>query len=163
METKERLIVDIARLERDGESFRGELAPEVVDWGLSENDYATPSGGLCYDLFVQRLGDEILVRGRAGQDFVRTCARCAGAFLEHLAESDVVLTLPLEDAEPFVDLTDPLRESILLHFPEHPVCRPDCRGLCPKCGADLNEGPCRCGDSGAADARWGELDRLTLQ
>ena len=163
METAERLTIDVARLERDGEAFRGEIAPEAVDWGLAEGDYATPSGGLRYDLFVQRLGDELLARGRAEQDFERVCARCAEPFLERLSEPEFATAVALEGADPFVDLTEPLRESILLHFPEHPVCRPDCRGLCPKCGANLNDGPCSCGGSGAPDARWGGLDQLKLQ
>ncbi len=46
----------------------------------------------------------------------------------------------------FVDLTDDVRQVLLVELPWRSVCREDCRGLCPRCGADLNEGPCRCGE-----------------
>ena len=41
-----------------------------------------------------------------------------------------------------LDLRDEAREALLLEVPMVPLCRPDCRGLCPRCGADWNEGPC---------------------
>ena len=43
-----------------------------------------------------------------------------------------------------IDLVPPLREHILLDLPLHPLCRPDCRGLCSQCGANLNETQCDC-------------------
>jgi len=43
-----------------------------------------------------------------------------------------------------IDLAPPLREHILLDLPLHPLCRPDCRGLCSQCGANLNEAQCEC-------------------
>jgi len=44
-----------------------------------------------------------------------------------------------------LDLRETVREALLLELPITPVCREDCPGLCPKCGADLSLGPCRCG------------------
>jgi|Deesub1362B_J571_1020462.scaffolds.fasta_scaffold01764_4 uncharacterized protein len=44
----------------------------------------------------------------------------------------------------FIDLSEPLREHILLAIPMRPLCRPDCRGLCSQCGQNLNEGTCDC-------------------
>jgi uncharacterized protein len=43
-----------------------------------------------------------------------------------------------------IDLTDVVREHLFLSLPTYPLCRPDCRGLCPQCGADLNRMSCRC-------------------
>jgi len=40
-----------------------------------------------------------------------------------------------------------IREQVLLALPTRPLCDEDCRGLCPSCGADLNEGDCRCATS----------------
>jgi len=45
-----------------------------------------------------------------------------------------------------LDLAPMLREQVILASPMHPLCVPDCLGLCARCGHDLNEGPCRCGD-----------------
>ena len=43
-----------------------------------------------------------------------------------------------------LDLGPEVREDFLLSIPMHAVCRPDCKGLCPQCGANWNEGPCDC-------------------
>jgi uncharacterized protein len=59
---------------------------------------------------------------------------------------------PIEDGqlevsfyrEPQLELEDLVQEQVYLARPMKPVCAPECRGLCPRCGADLNEGPCDC-------------------
>jgi uncharacterized protein len=51
------------------------------------------------------------------------------------------------------------REDFLLSIPISAVCRPDCRGLCPKCGKNWNEGPCDCEDD-EIDPRWAGLADL---
>lgn len=50
-----------------------------------------------------------------------------------------------------IDLSEVLRQEILLHFPLIPVCSKSCKGLCPKCGIDLNKKICRCKKETAAD------------
>jgi uncharacterized protein len=45
-----------------------------------------------------------------------------------------------------LDLTPVVREDFLLSIPMHALCQPDCKGLCPQCGANWNEGPCDCRD-----------------
>jgi uncharacterized protein len=57
-----------------------------------------------------------------------------------------------------LDLRPLVRDALLLELPIAPVCQADCRGLCPTCGADLNEGPCAC--EPASDPRWAALDVL---
>ena len=57
-----------------------------------------------------------------------------------------------------LDLRDALREELLLAVPQFVECRPDCRGLCPDCGANLNAGPCGCRPK--RDPRWEALSDL---
>ena len=45
-----------------------------------------------------------------------------------------------------LELAPMLREQLILTSPMHPLCSEECRGLCARCGKDLNEGPCRCGE-----------------
>ena len=52
-----------------------------------------------------------------------------------------------------------LIEQLQLNIPMKPLCRPDCAGLCPTCGADLNLGPCGC-PTGGSDPRWAGLQLL---
>lgn len=51
-----------------------------------------------------------------------------------------------------IDLRPAVREQWMLAAPEYVLCREDCRGLCPRCGADLNAGPCSCPPE--TDSRW---------
>lgn len=57
-----------------------------------------------------------------------------------------------------IDLIPALREQWLLEVPAFAECRPDCKGLCPTCGADLNAGACGCAPT--IDARWDALRKL---
>lgn len=63
------------------------------------------------------------------------------------------------DANQMLDLSEVLRQYILTSEPLKALCRQDCRGLCPECGVDLNEGACMC-DEAPADPRWGALTDL---
>jgi uncharacterized protein len=58
-----------------------------------------------------------------------------------------------------LDLTPLVREDLLLSVPIQALCKPDCKGLCPECGADWNEGPCDC-PTEAIDPRWAGLADL---
>lgn len=70
---------------------------------------------------------------------------------------------PDEDTYPLhgeqLDLQPLVRDALLLELPMAPLCQPDCPGLCPTCGADLNDGPCDCPPAGG-DPRWAALDVL---
>jgi uncharacterized protein len=62
------------------------------------------------------------------------------------------------DARQMLDLGEVLRQYLLTDVPLKVLCRPDCRGLCQQCGADLNEENCECGVP--VDPRWGVLTGL---
>ena len=61
-----------------------------------------------------------------------------------------------------IDLSPAVREQILLSVPAAPLCGEDCKGLCPKCGKDLNEGDCGC-DRSVIDPRWAALKGIQLK
>jgi uncharacterized protein len=74
------------------------------------------------------------------------------------AEDDPDVFL-LDDKSAELDLRPALREQWLLNVPGYTLCRDDCLGLCPTCGAELNLGPCDCASS-SADPRWVALRKL---
>ena len=98
------------------------------------------------------------------------CRRClAPVAVAVAADIDALFTQDpdaLEDPNSYalardatqIDLRPALREELLLAVPQWVVCREDCRGLCPRCGKDLNAGPCGCPP--AADPRWQPLAAL---
>jgi uncharacterized protein len=59
----------------------------------------------------------------------------------------------------FLDLTEGVRQYVLMSEPWKPLCSEDCRGFCPRCGADLNQHPCNCAEAG--DHRWEPLAALS--
>jgi uncharacterized protein len=60
-----------------------------------------------------------------------------------------------------IDLSELVRQLLNLHLPSRSLCRPDCRGLCPSCGQDLNESSCSCAES-EVDPRLAALTQLRL-
>ncbi|MEO8452157.1 MAG: DUF177 domain-containing protein [Gemmatimonadota bacterium] len=86
----------------------------------------------------------------------RFCRRCLKEFVQPISGQAAVLFSPdpdLQDdpsvyplVEPVsqVDVTEAVREELALTVSAYPLCREDCAGLCQRCGADLNLGPCSC-------------------
>jgi uncharacterized protein len=113
-------------------------------------------------LDVDRSGELVTVRGRLDSPARLQCVRCLQEF-DRPVEVDVTVVadragsargleddLERDDYMKFhdgrqLDLRDAVREALLLEFPITPHCRETCLGLCPRCGADLNQGPCGCG------------------
>ena len=152
------LVVDVARLAAGGEALRGEIPVALLDYDQDDLLFH-PAGPLRYDLFAERLDEELLVRGVVEEDLSCTCVRCGRDFDWTARDGDVSFSVEVAP-DAFADLTAELRECIILSFPSNPLCKEDCKGLCPRCGADLNLGPCGCGSSGEGDLRWGGLDAL---
>ena len=150
------LTIDVARLDRDGEEVEGVLDDAILDL---HDEFLRPFAGIRYRLFVQLAGRELLARGELEQDFEAVCSRCGADFDFTVTVSDFLASFETDEKTEIVDLTDELRQSIILALPTYPVCRADCRGVCPTCGKNLNEGPCACVHE-ERDGRWGALDAL---
>ena len=153
---EEKLIIDVARLAAEGESLSGEIDDAVLEM---DGELLRPFGGIRYSLSAQLFGSELLVRGTLAQDFEAVCSRCGGDFDFTTKVDDFAVSVETGEKTEFVDLTDELRQSIILSLPSYPVCRQDCRGVCATCGKNLNEGPCACAHDGHDD-RWGALDAI---
>ncbi len=65
----------------------------------------------------------------------------------------------LIDEHHVLDLSEVIRQGLLLVDPRQTLCRPDCAGLCPRCGGNRNLGECNC-DEGLRDPRWAALQTL---
>lgn len=156
METPEPLIVDLLRLDA-AEQLRGETDPSALDLGPVDGLFE-PKGGMRYDLRVERLGNELLVRGRVAQSLTCVCSRCAEPFESEAVDGAYTAIYPVEAGTEYVDLTPEMREAIILALPGYPVCRSECRGLCHVCGRNLNRGKCTCKPSAAG--QWSALDQL---
>lgn len=131
-----------------------------------------------------RTSDGILVEGDLETSVQVLCSRCAIDFVqpvriemeeEFRPTYDVVTglrivydeSIELDDAtmideRHMLDLSEVMRQNLIVSVPPFPTCKPDCAGLCPHCGQDLNEGTCNClADS--TDSRWSVLQDLLDQ
>ena len=112
--------------------------------------------------------DGVEVRGTVAVPWAATCRRClapvegvAVADVDELYQERVVDPDAFEIEGDHLDLAPMVRETTLLELPDAPVCREDCAGICPVCGADRNEVDCGC-DPSVRDDRWAALDELRL-
>ncbi len=128
---------------------------------------------------ASRKGEEVRLRGVIRTEVELLCARCAApqraplavefdtSFIPQAVEAvkaenvelqaeDLILSAYEGDA---VDLDELVREQLLLALPTRHLCRDDCKGLCQKCGANLNENHCSC-EQGETDPRWAALADL---
>jgi len=132
---------------------------------------------------VTRLGDGLLVQGDVEAKVQLQCSRClddislpVDARLEEQFKPTVDVETgraitraeEIEDDEAFMidanhlmDLTEPVRQALLVAIPMRPLCREDCKGLCVECGANLNYTDCGHGQE-IADSRWHALQALNI-
>ena len=101
-------------------------------------------------------GGYIKLEYKGACEYSAKCARCllpVKGSIEFKGERDVAVpgTLQNEDNDDYIftdegrlEICTPVMEQLMLDFPSKVLCRPDCKGLCSRCGADLNEGECKC-------------------
>jgi DUF177 domain-containing protein len=118
------------------------------------------------DVVVESLTDGLTVNGEIRTEWRGTCRRCVGpASGELLADVSELYQVHPTSEEAFafdgeqLDLGPMVRELVLMELPPAPLCRPDCAGICPVCGADRNVAPCDC-EPDPVDPRWAGLEEL---
>jgi len=145
--------------------------------GLKVTSSAVPDDAdAAVDVEVEVVDGGAVVSGTVAAKWVGECRRCLGpvegtlvARVREVYEraprlreadgdrADAADTYPLSGD--FLDLAPLARDALLLELPLAPLCRADCAGLCPQCGADLAAGPCGC-DLAPANPAWAALDAL---
>lgn len=130
---------------------------DEAGYSYAGHDFTLPAG-IDYDLVLTNAGEGILATGMLRAHVLGTCDRCLEAaefdvagevdeyFLfeepEELGEDEDDADFALVGGDNTVDLTDALAATLVMETPYVVLCRPDCLGLCPVCGHNLNEGDC---------------------
>jgi uncharacterized protein len=157
----------------------GTVREHDVDLVMDVTGYGN-EGRIQGKVTLTRTDRGILVKGVLNTEVELTCSRCLEPFRcpltlnieeEYFPTVDVVSGAPLPvpdevgcftiDENHELDLTEAVHQYALLAVPMKPLCRPDCAGLCPLCGQNLNLGECQCPPP-EADPRWAKLKEIGL-
>src|SRR5437588_2620252 len=160
------LLINIRHLEHEAITLRGQLPGADLDLDCIDEMIRVASS-LEHDLLVERHERSILIQGSLRLTLACECVRCLKAFEHRLKLEEWSCLLPLAGDDKVlinndcVDLTPYVREDIVLAFPQHPLCEPDCRGLSSgqPAGARPSSGVEATRDQPSA---WAELNKLKL-
>lgn len=166
------LRVDLGRLAREGSVLVEAKVP--ADDGLWQGSDLRWNGPVDVRLRASYAGTgEVVVRGTVRGKLKQECRRCLRPVDEDFQE-DLTLVFvsdasgeDTDEGDAFVfdpvgsslDLSVAVREEVILAMNPYVVCDPACAGLCPRCGKNLNEGPCDCAEE-EVDPRWEALRAL---
>lgn len=157
---------------KTGSSFNFSVAPADLDFEADVFKFPEP---INVELTATKSGDEIIFQGQVSTLIEAECARCLELFEKPVSSKlqfvvqfldvdgpedtgdDDFVVLP-RTAEDY-DISERVREIILLELPYKPLCDPNCKGLCPMCGENLNERDCGCTQD-KKDERWDALREL---
>jgi len=177
------MFIEIKDLELHPIEFREEFSPGVIDLGEDARQRTPLSSEGRAELVEEHHGKhqvvrDIRLRGKLETSLEVSCARCLDSVVLPVKRVFDLLYRPLgtdsghaelsvTDAEAEIGyyrgdgllLEDTLREQVLLDVPLKTVCREDCKGLCSRCGKNLNEGACSCADE-LEDPRWSALKEI---
>jgi uncharacterized protein len=157
---------------RSGEEYRDEIELELEPFELGGERYLPVPGTVPAELEITKAATGTVFRLGFTARLHGPCYRCL---------DDAVLELPIAAREyqatnpdgsdelrtPYLhddnlDLAGWARDAVALALPDKILCRPDCAGLCPVCGKDLNKEP-HAHEEQQADSRWAALEELREQ
>jgi uncharacterized protein len=136
-----------------------------------ENSYQHP---VQVDVTLDKTTRQIYLKAAVATTGKFVCDRCTEEFEQALAntynvfylyDQDAGGSLPPEEVQVLkpdtvhIDLSDDVRQFVLLSVPLKLLCRDDCQGLCPGCGTNWNAGRCSCKQE-TTDSRWRGLEKL---
>ena len=165
------LRLDLARLERERSvPLRAEIPPDDPLWEGSAEAFESP---LVVDLRAQEVASgEVVVRGRIEGVVRGECRRCLAPVRSEVSEELNIVYAPEDllsgeesDVRPIpygareLNIGDAVREELILALDPFFLCEAACRGLCPRCGVNLNQQSCGCVTE-ESDPRWDVLRTL---
>lgn len=164
------LVIDVTDVLEEAGSRTHLALDERVEGLESQLSRVDDTDPLHLDLLIESVEEGLLVRGRITGRFATTCRRCLADAREDFGIEVAEVFRPSGDVweegyvirDRSIDLRPLVNDNVMLGMPLNPLCRSDCKGLCPRCGATLNAGPCSCPPE-REDDRWAALRSLLEQ
>ena len=155
------IAFSVSRLEKENIRLEGTEPPDFIL--LADGDDFTVSSVVSYALDVSKVSGGALVSGEVGTEISGECGRCLAPVSRKITTGDFRFFVETPPGMEVCDISEEVRTEITLALPMNLLCRDDCRGLCPGCGADLNFEKCSCRSKPSQGSGvWDALDDLKL-
>ncbi len=133
--------IDINQIPPEGLTLIEEFAPREQDL---ETEIIKFRGPIKIKAEISKITNAVTVYLTLSGSMYANCSRCLNELEIDFKKDKIELHYPFNKSEPGIDLDPEIREEIILDYPLKPLCQPHCKGLCPKCGKNLNELTCGC-------------------
>lgn len=155
------IVFSVSRLEKEDIRLEGSEPPEFIV--LAGNEPFGIVSRVDYELDISKVSGGALVTGSAKVDISGECGRCLAAVSREVRAEGFQFFVETPPHAETCDISDDVRTEITLALPMNLLCKDDCRGLCPVCGADLNKKRCSCKPPAQEGSGvWSALDDLKL-
>ena len=132
--------INAAQITSDGLTIREEISASQLE---IETEVVKFSGPVRLVAEVSRITNAVTIDLGIEGVIKFICARCLEEFTVPFKKK-LRFVSEIDNKDPVIDLEPQIREEIIIDYPIKPLCKEDCKGLCPKCGKNLNEGKCNC-------------------
>jgi len=175
------MFLSVKEMEKRKVRFDESFQPGQIDFSGEDLEQATALHATGSAELLEHTGGELRIQGRYTVEMSAECDRCLGRAVFPLDESFDLFYRPVveiaREEEVAIDegeaeigfyegggmeLEDILRERVLLALPMQRICSETCRGICPVCGRNRNDGTCDCKPDATND-RWGALRKLHIK
>lgn len=152
------IVIRIHTLDKNWKEFAGTEPSSFLE--IEDSEMMSFPVAMNYELRASLVNGGVLVEGRVWTEIEAQCGRCLERFRREVV-NDGVCHFYSEPEDDELDISEDLREDMVLMLPLNPLCNDDCKGLCLNCGADAGE--CSCGGQGGAGIIWGDLDKIKFE
>jgi len=173
------MFLSVKEMEKRKIRFDESFQPGQIDFSGEDLEQGSPLRAVGSAELLPHTGGEVRIQGRYNVEMTAQCDRCLGRarfpldetydlFYRPMAEIAREEEVAIDEGESEMgfyegggmELEDVLRERVLLALPMQRICSEACRGICPACGKNLNDGTCECKPD-SSDDRWGALRKIT--
>jgi len=167
MDTSSPFVINVSELRQGAIDVELDEAPSHLDLEVEDAQFV---GRVTGRLSWRWVSDRVVALGRLRATAQMQCVRCLRelrqavevearlVYSDEPSPEEKVVDLDVDDEGvthyqgEWIDAREDVRAFLLLELPDIPLCSETCKGLCPRCGADLNDGPCDCAEAKPDDS-----------
>lgn len=169
------MLIDLTDvLSQDGNTQEESVALDMTHFKRSRGEFYKLLDKSPVQVTIHHEKDQVItITGRCRVSLQMNCARCLKPVRKDLElsfahrvdilrpgedEDELEMSLCIKEGK-LLDVDQLVHNEILINLPIRVLCKEDCKGICPICGQDLNEGACSC-DQGPADPRMAAFQEI---